>query len=294
LTDALLNRSHGTRPEVLLDDVFPEGIAAIDLAAEAGTLLVATSAGKLILLNRDGSPLHTDRNYRELSQLVWADAGNFGAAVLRDDRVVCFDRSLRQIWELRITGRVTALAIAPHGSHIAFSTDSCRTHLVTIDKKDIARFETHRALDHLRFLSEEAALVGAAEFGSLCSFDLNGKEQWSENIMNNIGDMSISGCGRRILLSAFNHGVQLYSKGGKQRGAFMLDGIPSRVSGAAIKTRLAAITLDSRVYWLNFEGDIQWVADMASDPPQHICTGPLGDCLYLTTLSGRLLKLSWT
>ena len=145
MTVALLNHSHGTRPEVLLDDVFPDGIVAMDLAAEARTLLVATQTGKLILLRSTGEPLATDKNFRDLSQLVWAAAGNFGAAVLRDDKVVCFDRSLRQIWEVRITGRVTALAISPHGSHLAFSTDSCRTHIVTIDKRELAQVDTHRA-----------------------------------------------------------------------------------------------------------------------------------------------------
>lgn len=290
---ALLNHSHGSRPEVLLDDFHPDGIVSMDLAAEACTLLVATRTGKLMLIRPTGEPLAADRNYRDVSRVVWSDTGTFGAAVVREDKVICFDRSLRAVWDVRVTGRITALAISPYGSHLAFSTDSCRTHLVTVDKRELVQIDTHRPLDHLAFLSEEPALIGAAEFGNLCRYQLNGREVWSENVMNNIGDLSVSGCGRRILLSAFNHGIQFYSGNGKSRGAFVLDGIPSRVSGAAVRTRLAAITLESRVFWMNFDGDVQWVADLSSDPPEHICTGPLGDRLFLATASGRLLHLYW-
>lgn len=293
MNSGLLKNSHGAQPEIVFDGVFPDGIVGIQLAAEAGNLLLGTHSGKLTLLSSTGDPLASDRNYRDLSQLVWSDSGTFGAAVLRDDKVVCFDRSLRTLWDVRVTGRVTALAISGYGSHIAFSTDGCRTHIVTVDKQEVTRFDTHRAFDHLAFLTEEPAIVGAAEFGTLASYDLDGKELWSENVMNNIGDMSVSGCGRRILLSAFNHGVQLYSRGGKQRGAFMLDGIPSRVSGAKTRTRIAAITLESRLFWLNFDGNVQWAVDLTADSPQHIQTGPLGDSLFLATMSGRLLYLSW-
>lgn len=290
---SLLNNCHGTRPEVVLDDVFPEGIVGLDFAAEASTLLIATPLGHLTLLKQSGELLACDRNYADIGRIVWADAGNFGAAVMNDEKLVCFDQSLRPIWDVRITGRITALAIAPHGSHLAFSTDACRTYIVTIDKQETARLEDRRPLDHLAFLADEPAIIGASEFGSLISYTLEGREIWQENILNNIGDLSVSDCGRRILLSAFNHGIQLYNKKGKQRGAFMIDGIPSRVSGAATRTRLAALTLENRVYWLNFEGELQWAADLSADPPKHIQTGPLGDRLFLATTAGRLMQLFW-
>lgn len=293
MTPVLLNNSHGTRPSVALEHLEPEGLSGLAWAAEAGTILVASRSGRLTRMTQTGELLDTARDYRELSQLAWAGAGNYGAAVLGPERLVCFDQSLQPIWDVRVTGRITALAIAPHGGHLAFSTDSCRTFIVTVDKRELTRIDTHRPLDYLAFLSEEPALIGAAEFGSLCSYQLDGREEWNVNIMNNIGDLSVSGCGRRILLSAFNHGIQTYSRSGKQRGAFMLDGIPSRVSGAETRSRLAAITLESRVYWLNYEGEVQWLADLSADPPQWICTGPLGDRLLLGTVSGCVVQLVW-
>ncbi len=293
MTIALLNNSHGTRPKVTLDHHVPEGITGLATAAESESILVGSATGQLTLMSRTGEILATDRSFRDLSLLAIADAGNFGAAVVNDDRLVCFDSSLSRIWDVRITGRITALAIAPHGGHLAFSTDGCRTHIVTVDKRELAQIDTLRPLDHLAFLSEEPALIGAAEFGSLCSYQLDGREDWNENVMNNIGDISVSGCGRRILLSAFNHGIQVYNRSGKQRGSFMLDGIPNRVSASDNRTRIAAITLENRVYWLNFDGAVQWVADLSADSPQFIQTGAMGDRLLLVTSSGRLLQLEW-
>lgn len=289
----LLNNSHGTRPEVVLDDVFPEGITGLAYAAEATTLLIATKLGHLTLLKHTGELLACDRSYADIGQVVWSAAGTYGAAIIGDDKLICFDQSLRPIWDVRITGRITALAIAPHGSHLAFSTDACRTYFVTVDKRETARLDDRRPLDHLAFLADEPTVIGASDFGSLCSYTLEGRENWQESVMNNIGDLSVSGCGRRILLSAFNHGIQVYNKNGKQRGGFMVDGIPSRVSGATTRTRLAAVTLENRVYWLNFDGELQWAADLSADPPLHIQTGPLGDRLFLATQSGRLMQLCW-
>lgn len=269
------------------------GIVGLGSAAEAGTILVGSTTGLLTLMQSSGEVLETDHNFRELNRLAWADAGNFGAAVLAEERLICFDAGLRPLWDVRITGRITALAISPHGGHLAFSTDACRTYIVTVDRKEVGQIDSQRPFDHLAFLSEEPALIAAAEFGSLCCYGLNGDEQWSENIMNNIGDISVSGCGRRILLSAFNHGIQMYNRNGKQRGSFMIDGIPSRVSAAETRSRIAAATLENRIFWLNFDGEVQWLADLSADPPQFLKTGPFGNQLLVGTLSGRLLQLKW-
>ncbi|MEZ6058867.1 MAG: hypothetical protein R3C19_00735 [Planctomycetaceae bacterium] len=293
MSDGLLQNSHGNRPRIVQDDIFPEGIAAIDFAAEAGTLLVGTNAGHLTLLNSSGELIRTARNYSGLRKLAWSGTGQFGAAVQGDNSLVCFGNDLKPVWDVQFTGNIVGLAVSPYGSHLAVSSDSSRTHIVTTERKEVARFESPRPLDFLHFLHEKPQLLGAAEFGHLCCHELDGNEVWEERIMNNVGGMSVSGCGRRILLAAFNHGIQVLNSYGKQRGAFMIDGIPGSVSAATIKNRLAATTLESRVYWLNFEGELIWAADLSQDPPQHILAGPLADRLFLTTQSGRLLQLAW-
>jgi len=288
----ILQNSHGTQPKVIVDDIFPEGIVSIDYADEARTLLVGTGSGSLILLNALGDQVHRELGFEGIRFLRWCDTGQFGIVALNDGPLVCFDRRLRRRWDVRFTGDVVGLAINSYGSHIAV-TSQTRAHIVTTDKKEIARFETTRPLEFLHFLNDEPTLIGAAEFGHLCSHDLDGREQWNERIANNVGDMAVTACGKRILLAAFNHGVQLMTRTGKHKGAFMVDGIPAIVDVSANKQRIAVTTIENRIYWMNFSGDLLWACDMSTDPPVAIAVGPLGERRFVATRSGRLLLLTW-
>ena len=293
MASPLLHNSHGSKPAEVFEDFFPDGVVAIDFADEARTLLVGTSSGHLCLLNQNGDRLAEDRRFVGLRKLVWSNSGEIGVAVLGDSRLLCFDARLKPLWDASITGRIVGIAISPHGSHIAFSSDAARLHVITSDRKEIARVDTKRAMEHLTFLAEAPDLIGAAEFGQLCRFDLKGKEIWNESLMNNAGDMSVSVGGKRIFLAAFNHGVQVYDRSGRQLGSFAIDGIPSRVSASVTKNRVAVLTLENRIFWLNFEGTIQWAVDISQDPPVYICTGPLGDRLFIATQSGCVLQVAW-
>ncbi len=293
MASPLLHNCHGSRPAEVFEDFFPDGVVAIDFADEARTLLVGTASGHLCLLNQNGDRLVEDRSFVGLRKLVWSDSGEIGVAVLGDSRMLCFDARLKPLWDASITGRIVGIAISPHGSHIAFSSDAARLHIVTADRKEIAKVDTRRAMEHLTFLAEAPELIAATEFGQLCRFDLKGKELWNERLMNNAGDMSVSENGKRIFLAAFNHGVQVYDRSGTQLGSFAIDGIPSRVSASATKNRVAVLTLENRIFWLNFEGTIQWAVDISQDPPRHICTGPLGDRLFIATQSGCVLQIAW-
>jgi len=289
----LLHNCHGSRPAEVFEDFFPEGIVAIDFADEARTILVGTRSGHLCLLSQDGDRLVEDRSYTGLQKLAWSDNGEIGVAVMNDSRMLCFDNRLKPLWDASITGKITGVAVAPYGSHVAFSTDVGRLHIVTSDRKEIAKIDTRQALEHLSFLAEAPELIGAAEFGQLSRIDLKGKEIWNERVMNNAGDMSVSEGGKRIFLAAFNHGVQVFDRSGRQLGSFAIDGIPCRVSASATKNRVAVLTLENRIFWMNFEGSIQWAVDISQDPPTHICTGPLGDRLFIATQSGCLLQIAW-
>ncbi len=293
MASPLLHNCHGSRPSEVFEDFFPEGIVAMDFADEARQLLVGTRNGLLALISQDGHRREEDRSYVGLSRLVLSETGEIGAAVVGESRLICFDDRLKPVWDASITGKITGLAISAYGSHIAFSTDSGRLHLVTADRKELAKVETRRPMEYLAFLREEPEIIAAAEFGQLTRYDLKGREIWNEHLPNNAGGLSVSEGARRIFLAAFNHGVQVFNTSGDQLGSFAIDGIPGRVSASATKQRIAVLTLENRIYWLNFEGTIQWAVDISHDPPEHICTGPLGDRLFIATRSGCVLQVSW-
>lgn len=293
MASSLLHNCHGSRPTEVFEDIFAGGIVSLDFAHESRSLLVASRRGQLSLLNQSGDRVAENLGFVGVSRIVIAHAGTIAAAVVDQSRLVCLNASLKPLWDVSVTGRITSLAISPHGSHIAFSTDSSRLHIVSTDKRETAKIETRRPMEHIAFLSDEPELIAAAEFGQLCRFDLKGREIWNEQLLNNVGDMCVADAAKRFFLAAFNHGVQVYNRSGEQLGSFAIDGIPSRVSAASTKSRVAVLTLENRIYWLNFEGEVQWAVDVSHDPPQHICTGPLGDRLFIATQSGSLLQVSW-
>jgi len=290
---ALLQNSQGTSPDVVLDDVFPEGIVDLAFAAEARSLLIATAAGTLTLLRQDGTLLQSNRPLAKVRKVVWADNGQFGAAVVGRSKVVCLDSTLKPLWDVKVTGVIRSLAITPFGSHLAVCSDSARAHIVTTDKDQIASFDTTRPLDFVQFLSEKPRIVGAAEFGHLCCPELDGTEVWNQRLTNNVGDMWVTGCGKRILLASHNQGIKMLTSRGSQKGSFMIDGVPVTVQATQNRQKIVAITQEARVYRLNFEGELQWAADLSDDPPEHLCLNALGDRVFLSTASGRLLQLRW-
>lgn len=290
---SLLKQSHGKQPDVVQDDVFAEGIHCLAYAAEARQILVGTTSGFLIRLHRDGIQDLRVRGYEHLSQLAWSHDGKFGAAVTRDKRLTVFDHTLQRRWHVTMTGNVCGLAIAPFGSHVVAATESRRMHLVTIDKKEVAVIETPQAINHLHFLQDQAAIVASAEFGHLCRHSIDGQEEFEERIMNNVGGMAVTADGERILLAAFNHGVQVLDADGHSLGSFQVDGLPSRVVCSMQKRRLAVTTLESRLYLLNFEGNLIWACDLSADPVHALTMDHSGDRLWIGTVSGRLLQLKW-
>ena len=163
MASPLLHNCHGSRPGEVFEDFFPDGIVGIDLAHESRELLVGTRRGHLTLMNQSGDRLVENLNCPGLSRVVIAHSGDLGAAIVDERRLICFDRTLRPLWDAAITGRITGLAVSPHGSHIAFSTDASRLHIVSADRKEIAKIETRRPMEHLAFFAEQPELLAAAE-----------------------------------------------------------------------------------------------------------------------------------
>ncbi|MEZ6126914.1 MAG: hypothetical protein R3C49_27670 [Planctomycetaceae bacterium] len=290
---SLLQKSSGNRPNVVFDDIFPEGIACMALAREHRSIVLGTGSGQLIQLNQQGQQKRRERGFDGVHSVAVADNGQFAAVALEKGQLVCLDSKLKTQWKVDVNGEILGLAVSPFGSHIAVSTDALRLYVVTTEKKEVCRVEVAHPLWHLKFLNESPHIIAAAEFSYLGRFQLNGREDWNVRIVNNVGDMDVTGCGTTIALAAYNHGIQIMDQFGEQEGSFAVEGVPGKVSMAANRRRLAALTLEHHVIWMNFEGNVLWSCDMSDDPPHSIAAGPLADRLFLATQSGRFLHLAW-
>ena len=76
-------------------------------------------------------------------------------------------------------------------------------------------------------------------------------------------------------------------------GSFQIDGLPAKIICSMAKRRIVVTTLESRLYVLNFEGDLQWACDLAADPVHVMTMDHSGAHLWIATVSGRLLQLKW-
>jgi hypothetical protein len=290
----LLQKCVGARPDEVFEDFFPDGIAALRLSLETRRIWVATANGRLCLLAASGERLRESFTFQGLRLLATAHATNLAAAVRNDASLMAIGPDLKPEWESRVTGRITSLAISPAGGHIAFGTDSSRIHLMTTERREIARIETRRPVEHLQFLMESPQLLAATEVGQVTRYDLAGKVLHDEQLMSQVGDMAVSESGQRIFLAAFNHGVQVCDLDGSQLGIFAVDGIPAKVACSVNRERVAVWTMEQRLFWMTFDGTVLWAGDFATDPLVHFVMPALGEGLILASQSGCLLHCRWT
>lgn len=289
----LLQKCVGARPEEVFEDFFPDRISALKLSLETRRIWVATPAGRLSLLSQSGDRIRESSSLAGLRLLATAHSDDIAAAVRNDAGLTLLNPDLKPAWESRATGRITSLAISPFGGHIAFATDSCRIHIITSERREMARIETRRPVEHLQFLMESPQLLAATELGQLSRYDLAGKVINDEQFSSQLGDLAVSESGRRIFLAAFNHGVQVCDLEGHQLGLFAVDGIPSRVACSVNRERVAVWTMEQRLFWMTFDGTVLWAGDLAADPLVHLAIPALGDGIVIASQSGCLLSARW-
>ncbi len=293
MVSRLLQHCVGARPEEIFEDFFPDGIAAVALAWEASRIVVATGNGRLCLMTSRGQRLREVFEIHDVRDIALAHTGAIGLAVCGERGLYCFDQNLQQLWTGRVTGQITAVAAAPHGSHFAFATDGGKIHIITSERREVCVIETRRPISHLHFLAESTELIATAEFGEFSRYDLNGKTVWAEPQVSNVGDMAVAEPARRILLAAYNHGVQVFDLQARQLGSFAVDGIPAKLACTATRHRLAVVTAEHRLFWLSFDGNVLWAADLSHDPLRHLAVSALGDQMLLASNSGCLLGCGW-
>lgn len=289
----LLQKCVGARPDEVFEDFFPDGIAALRLSLETRRIWVATANGRLCLLSAAGERLRESFTCQGLRLLAAAHTGDLAVAVRHDASLMTIGPDLKPEWESRVTGRITSLAISPAGGHLAFATDSSRIHLMTTERRELARIDTRRPVEHLQFLIESPQVLAATEVGQVTRYDLSGKVLHDEQLMSQVGDMAVSESGRRIFLAAFNHGVQVCDLDGSQLGIFAVDGIPAKVACSVTRERVAVWTMEQRLFWMTFDGTVLWAGDFASDPLVHFVLPALGEGLILASQSGCLLHCRW-
>jgi hypothetical protein len=267
-------------------------LSHLALAWESDEVIAADDAGGLYLFDAAGRLRQLSRGLSRIGALAIADTGNCAAVGFNERKVALLDASLSVAWSLTLYDKVVAVALDPFGRHLAVGLANRDVRVYTTARRRVAEFESVRPLRFLRFAAAEATLVGAAEDGLLASYDVRGRQNWDVRLFASCGDMTASGDATTILLAGFAHGIQRFDRTGTNRGAFVVEGTPARISVSYDGSRIAAATVERQVFVLDRSGDLRWAAD-APDDVAAVRFDAAGRSIVVGFASGRVTRLGW-
>ena len=292
---AWITQCTGLAPKVRWSFMADAPITSASLAREAGELYVTDEIGSIYRIDRSGRILSLTRGLTDVRSICWSDSGHAGAVLVEDRQLCRFNSRMELDWAMDLPDDTLSIAIDPFGRHIAVSMAAAGNLILNGRKKQVAVFESIRPLRHMKFLTTETALIGAAEHGLICCQNLDGTAVWNAKNWSNVGDMSISGDGSSILVAGFNRGVQCYSgDDGSAESSYLLEGTVNLVSTSYTADRIVATTMEHHLYWTDSDGALLWATEIPEEEEviKVICD-PLGEGVICCLASGQILRMDW-
>ncbi len=287
-----LKHGEGHRPQISWELSTEAPLVALQLARETGDILAADAIGGLYHIDRAGKIANITRGPSPIRAVAWSDTGSVGIALVGDEKLYWFNqRLLFQGW-IEHAEPILALAVEAHGNYAAASLSSATTVIYDAHRKSVGRFSSSLPLVALEFVVGRPALVGVAEYGMLCEHAFTGQEEWRQQLWSNVGDMTLSGDGRTILLACYSRGIQCHDDRGRQVGSYQIGGTVSRVSTSFRPGRIAAATIERHFYYLDADGQVEFQAALPDDACRIICD-PLGQGVVVGLATGRIMRLDW-
>lgn len=267
-------------------------LAALELSAETGDTLAADETGTLYKIDRLGRIVSMARGRSPVRGLAWADTGAGGAVLVGPHTVYWFNDQLQFTGSAELPSLTMSLAIESQANYLAVALGDAVNVLFDVNRKLLRHFDSNQPLVRLKFLLDEPALVGVAEYGLLTCHHFGGGKLWSEKLFSGVGDLAITGDGKAILLACFAMGIQCHGREGQHRGSYHIGGTASRVATTFRPDRIAVATMERLVYWLDVDGQILWQG-LAPDEIHRVLCDPLGAGLIVGFRSGRITRLDW-
>lgn len=267
-------------------------LVAMEWARESGEVLAADASGGLYHFDRGGQLASLTRGYHALNALALADTGEHAIAAIDDVRLCRVNRQLRTDWSIEMSEPILAVATDPHGHCFAASLADGRTVLYDSEKRRLGQYQTHRPLRYLQFLSTEKVILGSAEHGLFCRYELPGREIWADTSWANVGGFAATGNGRRVYVAGYTHGIRVIDGDGQSKAGWIPEGTTGLIACSFVPKRVVAATQERHLYWLDEDGEMLWGV-LAPEDIAAVQCDPLGKGMMVGFQSGRLLRLDW-
>jgi hypothetical protein len=287
-----LKQGEGNHPRLGWSLSTEAPLVALRLARETGEVLAADAIGSLYHIDRGGQIANITRGPSPIRAIAWSDTGNGGIALVGDEKLYWFNRRLLFQGWLEHPEPVLGLALEAHGNYAAVSLSSGAVIIYDSNRKKVRRFSSLRPLVGMEFLVHRPAIVGVAEYGLLCGHAFSGEEEWQEQLWSNVGDLSVTGDGKTILMACYSHGIQCHDGHGRQVGSYQVGGTVSRVATSFIPGRIAAATMERHFYYIEADGQVEFQATLPDDVCRVFCD-PSGKSVIVGLTSGRIMRLDW-
>lgn len=287
-----LRHHRGRRPNLRWQFRPDAELAAAVLARESGDTYILDVSGHLYRVDRRGKLLGVNRLRDPINRIAWSDTGSLGIALAGERHLIVFDETLKVLWQTDAPEDIVGIGVDPFGDYLVAALEDRGTIVFSRYKKKVSSFEAIRPLVHLRFLSSEPILVGAAEHGALAGYSLGGERLWQEKVLCGIGSLAVAGNGQRIVLAGYTHGVPIHDEVGDSLGSMMVQGTAMLAAADYTCDRLLIATQEQGLFWVDDDGDVLW-AGTTPEPVLSVEVDPLGEFIQPAMAGAGVLRLHW-
>jgi hypothetical protein len=277
--------------QILWTQSVDPSILALHSAKEGNFVLVRDAQHHLHRLNLDGQWITRHNHPAPIQLSAMSDDGKTIALVDRRKQVTVLDGDFLPIGQWMLNKRPTALAVSCMGEWVAVSDELAK--VAVFQRTGKAQWETQsaRQLIQLSFVPEKPALVGAAEFGLVCAFGASGKALWRDGLFANVGSLSCSGDGARILVACFTEGLLAYDWEKGPQGRIEGTSPSQLVSQSWTGDIVLTAGLEDNVTLRNKAGE-PWRELRLPSVPALLAVDPLGDAATVALVNGSVIRLS--
>jgi hypothetical protein len=193
-------------------------LRGLALAREKGRVLVWDEKDRVHLFDQAGIPQAQAQMPGHVAAACSADDGSCYAAVGQRGEVWWLAPDLTVRRQQELPQRAFAAALDPFGQYLAVTDARANLYVFDVRGRAVCDVQTPRPLHHVAFVPTAPYLLGAADYGLVASFNLEGECVWRDGLVAHTGALTVGGDGQEIMLACFTEGLQRYDLRGQDRG----------------------------------------------------------------------------